>query len=216
MDWVSTSAPDAASELTRVAIRGGDIAVIGDDFTGYGRRVFVKLSHTVDWHEHVPFGEDIDGRLLDLATNGGSFVAVGYEDTDVGDRRGVSHFSVTGTEWTRTLVDTEDTLIFDQVVTLPVGRYLAVASAPTYIVGECQPTPCMAIEEIGQAWVMMPDGSAWERDSDIYTRFEALPDELGDEIEHRRAVAAGSGGMVVFDRWFDALHVFWTPLAKPE
>ena len=213
ISWTAIAAPDAASELTRVELRGGDIVVIGDDFNGHGRRIFVRRDHTVGWEEIVPFGDDVDGRLLDLATNGGRFVAAGYEDDfDTGERLATVRTSVDLTTWTRAVAGNGDSLIFDQVVALPDFRFLAVASVPSYIVGECQPSGCVELHEQGQAW-LSDDGVSWQLDSQIYERGEPAPDEIGDMIEHPRAVAAGASGVVVLDRWFGALHVFFAPLS---
>ncbi|MDQ3938546.1 MAG: hypothetical protein M3253_07675 [Chloroflexota bacterium] len=210
--WTPMAPPEGCCDLTRVALRFGDIVVIGEDFNGHGRRLYVRLDHTSGWQRIDPFGEDVDGRLLDLASNGGRVVAVGYEDDfDTGERMATVRTSVDLTTWTRAVVSNDDQLIFDQVVALPDFRFLAIASVPSYIVGECQPDGCMFIEELGQAW-LSEDGVAWQLNSQIYERNESLPDELGDEVGHRRAVVVGAAGVVVFDRWFDAHHVFFAPL----
>jgi hypothetical protein len=212
--WTSISAPEASSELTRVAVRGGDIVVIGDDFSGYGRKIFVRHDHTVGWEELDPFGEDVDGRLLDLATNGGRFVAVGYEDDQVSGQRVAKVVSAVdlGAPWAQVVVSAADrNLIFDQVVALPDFRFLAVASSPQFIVGECQPSACVELHELGQAW-LSDDGQAWQLNSQVYERREAAPSEGGDTIEHNRSVVAGDAGAVVLDGWYRALHVFFAPL----
>jgi hypothetical protein len=158
----------------------------------------------------VPFGEDIDGRLLDLATNGGRFVAVGYEDDfDSGQRMATIRSSVDLSTWTRSVADNGDTLIFDRVVALPDTSFLAVASVPRIV--DCPADGCV-LDELGQAW-LSDDGVSWQLDSQIYERNETGPSEGGDMIEHPRAVAAGSAGVVVFDRWYTAQHVFFAPLA---
>jgi hypothetical protein len=218
-DWTSIAAPDATSELTRVAVRGGDIAVIGDDFTGHGRRLFVRLANSVDWQEHEPFGEDVDGRLLDLATDGGRFVAVGYEDDfDTGQRMGSVRTSVDGTSWTRSNVlggDDGRGLVFDQVVALPDGRFFAVGGARQFSVAECQPDPCAALDETATGY-LSADGITWQAARVIYQRHEDSPPEVGDEVGNDRAVVAGAAGVVIADDWRDGLHVFFGPLGELE
>jgi hypothetical protein len=210
INWNSISAPEGPSELTRVAVRGDDIAVIGDNFMGHGRTLWVRRDGAAAWQEIEVFGEDDDGRLLDLATNGGRFVAVGYEDDfDTGERMATVRTSVDLTTWTRAVTGNGDTLIFDQVVALPDFRFLAVASVPRIV--DCQADGCI-LHELGQAW-LSDDGMAWQLDSQIYERNETGPSEIGDQIEHNRAVAAGAAGVVVLDRWFGALHVFFAPLS---
>lgn len=213
MDWVSTQAPDAASELTRVAVRGQDLVVIGDTFMGYGRTLWVKSTHSSEWQAIEVYGEDEDGRLLDLATSRGRVVAVGYVDADAGDRRPIALSADDLASWTRTVLPAEDQLVFDQVVALPDGRFMAIAGARSYTVGECQPIGCGLIDEIATGW-LSADGVAWQPGAQIYQRSEAMPSEIGDEVGEHRAVAAGAGGVVVLDRWFQALHVFWAPLAE--
>jgi hypothetical protein len=210
--WFAIGAPDGPSELTAVAARGGDIAVIADGgFEGGGRRLYFRPTHTGEWQRIDVFGEDQDGRLLDLVTNGNRFVAVGYEDNSAsGRRQAVVRSTVDGSSWARTVVADRSPLAFDQVVTLPDGRFLAVASEHFFSVGDCRPRACVFVDEQGLTYVSA-NGTDWTPAAQVYERFEDAPQEGGDEVGHPRGVAAGPQGVVIVDGWFDGPHVFFAP-----
>jgi len=209
--WTSIGAPEGTSELTHVAARGGDMVVIGDGLGGHGRKLFFQAAHTNRWQEIDPFGEDQDGRLVDLASNGRGFVAVGYwDDWDSGRRWGVAVSSIDGSNWTRSIVGDRDGLVFDQVTVLPGGRYLAIASVRGYAVAECRPSACIFLHEEAFSY-LSSDGTSWAEGPQIYVRDEDSPEEIGDMVEHPRAIAAGSRGVVILDDWADGDHVFWAP-----
>jgi hypothetical protein len=213
--WTSIAAPDGPSELTHVAARGGEIAVIGDGpLGGYGRRIFFRPTNSVDWQRFDAFGEDQDGRLVDIASNGNRFVAVGYwDDWDTGRRGGVAMSSIDGLTWSRTVVSDPEGLVFDQVTVLPSNRFLVIASAASYWVAECvDPSGrgCFGIDELGLTYTSA-QGTSWSPGPQVYERFEDAPSEIGDMVEHPREVAAGPLGVIVIDDWFDGPHVFFAP-----
>ena len=187
------------------------MVVIGDGIGGHGRKLFFKPTHSVEWQEFDPFGEDQDGRLVDIASNGGRFVAVGYwDDSDSGRRRGLSLSSSDGSSWTRSVVSDRDSLVFDQVVRMPDNRFLAIASESYYIVGECRPNACMWFEEDAYTYVST-DGLSWTPRNQVYHRYEPWPSEVGDQIEHPRSIAVGSRGTVLLDDWVAGARVFYAP-----
>ncbi|HVM31324.1 MAG TPA: hypothetical protein VM305_11220 [Candidatus Limnocylindrales bacterium] len=209
VSWTSLGAPDGPSELTKVAARGGDIVVIADGGSeGHGRRLYFRPTHSSEWQRIDAFGEDLDGRLLDIATNGRRFVAVGYEDDwNTGVRRGIALSSVDGTSWSPVRIGEE--LVFDQIVALADGRFLVVATSRGYSVGDCQPAACIFLDETAVAYTS-PDGIDWREGSHIYQRSERVPPEIGDMVEHPRDIAAGPQGVVLLDdEWADGPRVFF-------
>ncbi|CAN5609466.1 hypothetical protein BH23CHL7_BH23CHL7_07150 [soil metagenome] len=213
--WTSIAAPEDTSELTHVAARGGDIVVIGDgSFEGHGRRIYFRPTHSVGWQRFDAFGEDQDGRLVDIASNGNRFVAVGYwDDGDSGRRGGVAMSSIDGLAWSRTVVSDPEGLVFDQVTVLPSNRFLVIASLTGYWVAEClDPSGrgCFGIDELGLTYTSA-QGDAWSPGPQIYERFEDAPSEIGDMVEHPREVAVGPQGVIVVDDWFNGPHIFFAP-----
>ena len=77
----------------------------------------------------------------------------------------------------------------------------------------CVPDGCAQLDETASGW-LTADGVSWQPGRQIYDRTEDGPAEVGDEIGRRRAVVAGPAGVVIFDRWGDGLHVFYSPLAE--
>jgi hypothetical protein len=196
ISWSSIGAPERTSELTHVAARGGDIVVIGDaDLGGYGRTIHFRATHSTDWQTIEPFGEDVDGRLVGLASNGRRFVAVGYfDDPNSGQRRAYSFSSADGTSWTRSFGD--DLSVFDTVTDLPDGRFLAVAANRAYWVpGQGSQ---IFLEESSYAYTST-DGISWQQGSLIYERMTEVPPEIGDMVELRFAGAAGRSGVVLIE-----------------
>jgi hypothetical protein len=212
--WTIHNPPDGCCELSKVAVRGGDIVVIGDDFMGYGRGMWIRQDHSVGWRPVDVFDDDVDGRLLDLATDGESLVAVGYQDSAAsGEHRPMAVVSVDGFAWTVTRIPGIDWLVFDQVVALPDRSYLSIASTRNHDEGQCQPDACVEVEEVAGGW-LSNDGVTWRPGAEVYSRREQVPAEVGDEVGHRRAVVVGASGAVVFDPWYGAQHVFYAPLGS--
>jgi hypothetical protein len=213
--WTSIAAPEDTSELEHVAARRGDIVVIADGGSeGHGRRLYFRASGTTSWQRFDVFGEDQDGRLVDIASNGNRFVAVGYwDDGDSGRRGGVAMSSIDGLAWSRTVVSDPEGLVFDQVSVLPSNRFLVIASVMGYWVADCLDptgTGCFGIDELGLTYTSA-QGVAWAPGPQIYERFEESPPEIGDMVEHPREVAAGPLGVIVVDEWFDGPHIFFAP-----
>lgn len=207
VNWFSIGAPETSSELTAVAARGGDIAVLGDDSSGYGRVIHFRPTHTSEWVRHLPFGEDRDGRLVDLVTNGQRFVAIGYEDDfDTGVRRPTVRSSTDGTNWVATQVNGTGVDVFEQVVVLPDGRFATIGSSRGYSGSGSR----LTMREVAYSYVSA-DGAGWGDGLQIWDRTQQVGSAIGDQVERYRAVAAGSAGVVIGDEWQNSAHVFFAP-----
>jgi hypothetical protein len=207
INWTSIGGPEGASELLAVAARGGDLVVIGDaGWEGHGRNVYFRSAQSAGWQSFQPFGEDVDGRLISVASNGRRFVATGYLDDPVSGRmRGFAVTTVDGTAWTRSMVSAVDPLVFDKVVDLRDGRFLAVGGSRVYSVGGRQ----IFLGEEAYAFTST-DGVSWEQGSLIYESYQEVAPEIGDMIERPWSIAAGPGGVVLIDLYEDR-RVYFAP-----
>jgi len=202
--WQRVGAPPVDTGLYTVAATGGVLVAS----QGYPQSSPPLLWFSTDLGDTwQPAQTDLDPEgdanlgVVDIATDGGRFVAVGYEERD--DYEPLMLVSTDGADWQSANVPPAAAgQIFDQVTAGP-GGYTALAHRSG---GD------------GQSWTSA-NGADWAAGPTIYQRNLVFQpgDTPGDDVVTHRALAVGAAGAVVAEFWRFAepgeggLHVWFAP-----
>jgi hypothetical protein len=207
--WQRVGAPPLDTGLYTVAA-SGNLLVASQGYPQFSPPLLWYSTDLGDnWQPaqtDLVMGEDGNVGIVDVAADGGRFVAVGYEERE--DYEPLVLVSTDGASWqSASLPPAAAGQIFDQVSARP-GGYLALTHRSG---GD------------GRSWTSA-DGAGWSAGPTIYERNLVFQpgDTPGDDVVTHRALAVGPAGAVVAEFWRFAepgqggLHVWFAPPAAFE